>query len=147
MKYLIALIMLVSFNTFAGDVIVGFKSYHFDRKAEFNETNPTIGYDFDNGLGVLYTQKNSIERKTVMATYRYQYFDSKYLSSDVRVGVASGYPDKAKYNGDYTYHQHFGSGNFRAIASLDFNIKTSKAVETLVTVNPAYIGLGFKIKL
>ena len=30
MKYLIALIMLVSFNTFAGDVIVGFKSYHFN---------------------------------------------------------------------------------------------------------------------
>ena len=82
-----------------------------------------------------------------MATYRYQYFDSKYLSSDARVGLASGYPDKAKYNGDFTYHQKLGHGNFRAVASLDFNLKLTERVSGLISVTPSYVGFGAKVQV
>ena len=147
MKILLAILMLISFNAMAGEAVFGFKSYHYDREAEFNETNPTVGYDFDNGLGVLYMHRNSIERKSVLVSYRKQVFDSKYFSTDIRAGIASGYPDGAKYNGDYTYHQHLGHGNFRAVASLDFNAKLSENVSGLISITPAYVGLGFKVKL
>lgn len=147
MKLLITILLLIAFNVTAGEAVMGFKSYHYDRAAEFNETNPTVGYDFDNGIGLLYIHKNSIERKSVVVTYRYQVFDSKYLAADIRGGVASGYPDKAQYNGDFTYHQRLGTGNFIAIASLDFNVKVSENVATLISVTPSYVGVGFKFKL
>jgi hypothetical protein len=147
MKSFILLLLLVTFNSFAGEVVLGFKSYHYDREAQFNETNPTIGYDFDNGLGVLYMHKNSIERQSVVVTYRHQVFESKYISADLRGGIASGYPDEAKYNGDFTYHQKLGSGNFRAVASLDFNVKLTETVSGLISVTPSYVGFGAKVQL
>lgn len=94
MKYIILLLILISFNVSAIDLVRGVMTRHTlqsdyiynDNTYQFNEQNDLIGVEVNSKL-VVATMKNSYYKRAVIAMYTP--FNHQYL--DLKVGVSTGY--------------------------------------------------------
>ena len=73
----------------ATDLLYGGISRHLV-PGEYNETNPGVGIEFDNGIGLM-TYKNSFFNQTSMIYQRFEVYDAGPIEFSFSAGLQHGY--------------------------------------------------------
>ncbi|MFN8917530.1 MAG: hypothetical protein ACK5VU_07790 [Burkholderiales bacterium] len=113
-------------------------SWHFEERAQFNEVNPALGFEYHLGsewMMVSGRYKNSVNRKTSYFGAAYTPLSWNHLRFGVLLGVADGYPklNQGRWFGMLTPVVIYENGRFGAnliiIPTISESVKGALAVQ------------------
>lgn len=129
------------------DFIVGGASYHYNRAWGMNETNPSFGVKFANGVSLVYIDQNSVENNSLQVGYGNNFLESKYIDFGYRVGFATGYQKGSTYGDHKVYSGRSAYKGILPIVALETSIDITKDTSAVVDITPLAVFLGATYKL
>lgn len=151
MKYLLCVLLFVCSFVYANEglyIVGGGISKHY-KDDQQNEVHPSIGLEYD-GMSILYTSKNSIEKESFQISYSDNFWESSVVDIGYRIGIATGYSYGTKYHNNERYYDGYEIGNtgLLPIVALEFTLHTFIPNFQLVAdVAPTVTMFGFKYKI
>lgn len=142
MKCLIMIMLLISANTHALDLLLGHYTYHFHDQEKrgreaFKSEHPLIGVSTDKYTFI--AMENSYNKFSIAVLRTFKYDLNRYMRAGMSGGIATNYQDSPidfKYEGAIPV----------AYASLDIHPKNDKFGLTITYAPDEFVGAGLRFK-